>query len=55
MPQEFLTFQKFNNIESANTLADFLLENNIVCYPWKVFDTLLDILRKFQDNDKFLQ
>jgi hypothetical protein len=31
MPQEFLTFQKFNNIESANALADFLLENNIAC------------------------
>lgn len=29
MQQEFLTFQKFNNIESAKALADFLVENNI--------------------------
>lgn len=29
MPQEFLTFQKFNNIESAKAMADFLVENNI--------------------------
>lgn len=50
MPQKFVTFQKFNTIESAKAMADFLVENNIA-YEIDDERNYFDISYSFNKHD----